>query len=121
MGMTPLRDGKWHFVTVIFLPGDDPSVAVQVKQYVDGRLESNTVTPGTKRSIGANTKFADNSANKDVLWLGCRLGGNGAKSERFTGQIDELTIIDRGVEPVEIVQLMDGRPIDSALHVQSAK
>jgi hypothetical protein len=116
MGMTPLRDGQWHFVTVIFLPGDDPNLPVQVKQYVDGRLESNTVTPGTRRSIGGNPKFGDNSANKDVLWLGCRLGGSGAKAERFSGEIDELTIVDRGLEPMEIVQLMDGQSIDAVLH-----
>jgi hypothetical protein len=116
MGITPLRDGKWHYVTVIFLPGEDPTLPVQVKQYVDGRLESNTVTPGAKRSIGANTKFNENSGNKDVLWLGCRLGGNGAKAERFSGQIDELTIVDRGLEPAGIVQLMDGQTIDNALH-----
>ena len=116
IGMTPLRDDKWHFVTVIVLPGDDPNLPVQVKQYVDGRLESNTVTPGTKRSIGGNTKLGDIS-NRDVLWLGCRLGGNGAKAERFSGQIDELTIVDRGLEPAEIVQLMDGGTIaDSTAH-----
>ena len=114
--MTPLRDDKWHFVTVIFLPGDDPNLPVQVKQYLDGRLESNTVTPGTKRSIGGNTKLGDNS-NRDVLWLGCRLGGNGAKAERFSGHIDELTIVDRGLEPAEVVQLMDGETIaDSPTH-----
>lgn len=115
VGITPLRDGRWHFITVIFLPGDAADLPVQVKQYVDGRLESNTVTPGTKRSIGRKTKYADGSANKDLLWLGCRLGGNGAKSERFSGRIDELVVIDRGLGPAEIVQLMDGSSIETAL------
>jgi hypothetical protein len=120
MGITPLRDGHWHYITIIFLPGDDPDLPVQVKQYVDGRLESNTVTPGAKRSVGGNTKFADSSTFKDLLWLGCRLGGNGAKAERFSGQLDELVIVDRGLEPAEIVQLMDGKPIVAALHADQA-
>jgi hypothetical protein len=116
IGITPLRDGNWHFITVIFLPGETPDLPVQVKQYVDGRLESNTVTPGKKRSIGGNTRSANSAANEDLLWLGCRLGGNGAKAERFSGQIDELVVVDRGLEPAEIVQLMDGKSIDAALH-----
>jgi hypothetical protein len=108
MGMTPLRDGRWHHVSVIFLPGVDADAPVQVKQYVDGRLESNTVTPGERRSIGANVKVDAEPESADWLWLGCRLGANGPKSERFRGEIDELVIADRSLEPSEVVQLMDG-------------
>ncbi len=46
MGTTPLRDGRWHHLSVIFVPGEDRDAPVHVKQYVDGRLESNTITPG---------------------------------------------------------------------------
>ncbi len=116
MGITPLRDNKWHFVTVIFMPGEDPNVPVQVKQYVDGRLESNTVTPGAKRSIGGHAPPASATSLKDQLWLGCRLGASSPKAERFLGGIDELLIVDRGLEPAEIVQLMDGGSIDKVLH-----
>ena len=108
MGMTPLRDGRWHHVSVIFLPGEDADAPVQVKQYVDGRLESNTVTPGERRSIGANVKVDANPGSADWLWVGCRLGANGPKKERFRGDIDELVIADRSLEPGEVVQLMDG-------------
>jgi hypothetical protein len=110
MGMTPLRDGRWHHISVIFLPGDDPEVPVQVKQYVDGRLESNTVTPGPKRGRGANMITSD-VAPGDILWLGCRLGRSGPKRDRFRGEIDELVIVDRGLEPAEVVRLMDGQMI----------
>jgi Concanavalin A-like lectin/glucanases superfamily len=108
MGMTPLRDGRWHHVSVIFLPDADADAPVQVKQYVDGRLESNTVTPGERRSIGANAKVDADPESADWLWLGCRLGANGPKRERFRGEIDELVIADRSLEPSEVVQLMDG-------------
>jgi hypothetical protein len=109
MGTTPLRDNRWHFVTVIFLPGDDPVSPVQVKQYVDGRLESNTVTPGTKRSIRGHSNLANKSSLKDQLWLGRRLGAGGPRQEHFLGELDELVIVDRGLEPAELVELMDGR------------
>jgi hypothetical protein len=111
MGTTPLRDGRWHHIGVIFLPGDDPDAAVQVKQYVDGRLESNTVTPGPKLSIAANISATEEEAPGDTLWLGCRLGRSGPKRERFRGDIDELVIVDRGLEPAEVVALMDGQNI----------
>ena len=107
MGMTPLRDGRWHHVAVIFLLNDDPAAPVQVKQYVDGRLESNAVTPGPKRSVRANVRANDNLSGSERLWLGCRLGAVGPKKERFLGEIDELVVVDRGVEPAEVVALMD--------------
>ncbi|MDB6113489.1 MAG: FecR family protein, partial [Lacunisphaera sp.] len=77
---------------------------MQVKQYIDGRLESSriTLTPGTSRpaSPGAVAPVAT-----DVIWLGCRLTGK--QPERFRGEIDELFIADRGLEPQEIVSLMN--------------
>ena len=108
MGSTPLRDGRWHHVAVVFLPGDERDGQVHVKQYVDGRLESNTITPGEKRSIAAKVKVDDSADSTDWLFLGCRLGANGPRKERFRGQIDELVIADRSLEPVEVVHLMDG-------------
>lgn len=108
IGTTPLRDGRWHHVTVIFLTGDDPDDPVQVKQYIDGRLESNTVTPGPRRSIGGNFLPAEDMVGGDLLWLGCRLGGSGPKRGRFVGEIDELFIADCSIEPGEVVRLMDG-------------
>jgi hypothetical protein len=101
MGTTPLRDGKWHHVTVCFAPGDDPHVPVQVKQYIDGRLESSTIVPGTLHPVS----LTGSAALMDVVWLGCRLTGK--QPERFRGELDELFIADRGLEPQEIVSLMN--------------
>jgi ferric-dicitrate binding protein FerR (iron transport regulator) len=103
IGAQDLRDGHWHHIAVYFAPGETPDAPVQVKQYIDGRLESSriTLTPGTARTIATT---AATPAATDVVWLGCRLTGK--QPERFRGEIDELFIADRGLEPQEIVSLM---------------
>jgi hypothetical protein len=74
MGTTPLRDGRWHHIAVILLATDDPAMPVHVKQYVDGRLESNTITSGPKRSVRGNLRSVNDPKGNDKLWLGCRAG-----------------------------------------------
>ena len=108
LGATSLRDGRWHHVAVVFSPGGDDDAPVQVKQYVDGKLESSATNP-PGRSVRLSASKEESPANlEDVVWLGCRLGPNGLKKDRFKGQIDELFITDRGLEPNEIVQVMKG-------------
>ncbi|TWU20350.1 LamG-like jellyroll fold domain-containing protein [Bythopirellula polymerisocia] len=111
MGMTSLRDGLWHYVSIVFVPGIDPDAPVQVKQYVDGKLESSRVTPGPKLSIAARGKESGDPSLADVLWLGCRLGSSGPRKTRFRGALDELIITDRALDPSEISRLMDGQEI----------
>jgi ferric-dicitrate binding protein FerR (iron transport regulator) len=101
IGTTSLRDGKWHHVTVYFAPGNDSAPAPQVKQYVDGRLESSMIVPGAVRAPASNGSMAV----ADTVWLGYRLTGK-PEGQRFRGDIDELFIVDRGLEPSEIVALM---------------
>jgi len=111
IGTTSLRDGKWHHVAVYFSPPAAAHAAPQVKQYVDGRLESSTIVPGTVRAPGGSGEMA----LRDVLWLGYRLTGK-QEGRRFCGDLDELFIADRSLEPNEIVALMrDNRPPSSAL------
>ena len=111
VGLTTLRDGRWHHIAVCFTPGDeDPTVPVQVKQYVDGRLESSTIIPGKKRGPA----MAENADWADIVWLGCRIGPAGLRQERFRGELDELFIADRGLEPQEIVSLMNDNRLPSA-------
>src|SRR5207248_5865025 len=52
LGATPLRDGRWHHVAIVFVPGEDISTPVEVKQYVDGRFEGEgkPSPPGTEVS-----------------------------------------------------------------------
>ena len=112
IGTTSLRDGRWHHVAVCFAPGtDEQDTPVQVRQYVDGRLESSTVMPGRTRGPAV----AENDALTDIVWLGRRLGPGGPRADRFRGDLDELFIIDRGLEPQEIVSLMNDNRLPTAL------
>jgi ferric-dicitrate binding protein FerR (iron transport regulator) len=112
IGSTPLRDGKWHHVAVVFIPRDDPARPVECKQYVDGRLdgEGKPSTPGSE-IFTASGEHAPNA--NGTVWLGCRLGGpHGVRYERFAGDMDELFIADGALSPPEIVQLMNANRID---------
>jgi hypothetical protein len=104
LGATPLRDGRWHHIAVVFVPGEDPRTPVDVKQYVDGRFEGEgkPSPPGTEVS----PRFSAAEMIADTLWLGCRLGTGGPRRDRFRGELDELCIADRALEPREIVYLM---------------
>ncbi len=107
VGTTPLRDGRWHHVAIVFVPGDRAEAPAQVKQYVDGRLEESATKPDRKRrSVTAPTLDASDDAAKDIVWIGRRLGKTARHSERFRGALDELVIADRALAPHEIVQLM---------------
>jgi hypothetical protein len=107
LGATPLRDGAWHHVAVVFVPGEDPKTPVQVNQYVDGRLEGvGHPSPPGKRGDGTSATSATTESAYETLWLGCRVGLSSPRKDRFRGDIDELFITDRALEPREIVQLM---------------
>jgi hypothetical protein len=117
LGATPLRDGRWHHVAVVFVPGDDAGTPVQVKQYVDGRLEGEGApSPPGSKSPAPELSPQEAAGINNVVWLGCRLGNNGPRKERFRGEIDELFIADRAISPVEIVSLMkDNQPPPSRI------
>lgn len=103
IGTTSLRDGKWHHVTVYFAPSDDADLPVQVKQYIDGRLESSTISLDAVRARAGT----GDGTELDTVFLGSRLtAGKRFQPERFRGEIDELFIADRNLEPNEIVSLM---------------
>jgi hypothetical protein len=115
LGSTPLRDGEWHHIAVVFLPTDDANKTVEVKQYVDGRFqgEGRPSPPGSDvfKKLSAEKTLPIN----DVVWLGCRLGINGPRAERFRGEMDELFIANRALEPLEIVQLMNNNKLQLEL------
>jgi hypothetical protein len=116
LGTTSLRDGRWHHVAVVVTPSEDGIIPVQVKQYVDGRLESSTIIPGKVRApVGAV-----NPSLNDIVWLGCRLGNSGPRQEHFRGEIDELYIADRALAPQEIVQVMSDNRVPAAAFVAAA-
>ena len=116
LGATPLRDGRWHHVAVVFVPGEDANTPVEAKQYVDGRFEGEgkPSPPGTE--VSAKFREENTTPIGDTLWLGCRLGNNGPRKDRFRGEMDELCIADRALGPREIVLLMrDNKPFESEL------
>jgi len=103
IGAANLRDGRWHHIAIIFTPGAE-GTPVEVRQYVDARLESGSITTGQFRATG---RAADTGAPLlDTLWLGCRLGAGGPRQERFRGEIAEIHVIERALNPREIATLM---------------
>lgn len=110
VGSTPLRDGHWHHVSVVLIPDEDGKASMQVMQYVDGRLEGE----GKPSPPGSEVFTKIGNATSGTLWLGCRLGLNDVRQERFRGEIDELYIADRALEPQEIVELMKNNDLPSS-------
>ena len=100
VGRTSLRDGQWHHVAVLVLGGKKSRGFVQVKQYVDGRLDGTGALPrGVKPGAGEKS---------DLLWIGRRANANAKFAEEgFRGGLDELFLADRPLAPDEIRQLMD--------------
>jgi hypothetical protein len=113
LGTTPLRNGKWHHVAVVFVPGTEACTPLQVKLYLDGRFEG-VGRPSPPGMRADSTKSPEDYTREvqDTLWLGCRLGSDGPRADRFRGSMDELFVVDRELVPSEIVQLMMENRID---------
>ena len=52
------------------------------------------------------------AAMNGAVWLGCRIKINGMPGDRFCGEMDELVIANRALEPPEIVRLMNSNQPD---------
>jgi len=98
-GTTPLRDGRWHHIAVVLHPGRRPEL-MQIRQYIDGRLESAPLKQGGKRVI-ARLHPGGAARPMDSLTIGA-----GADGTFFRGEMDELFIANRVLVPQEIRQLM---------------
>jgi ferric-dicitrate binding protein FerR (iron transport regulator) len=115
LGSTPLRDGRWHHVAVVFVPSADDATLPEVKQYVDGRLEGE----GQPSPPGGGFSTQVSERVRNAVWLGCRLGDTGPRRERFRGELDELCIVEGALGPLEIVQLMkENKPLPAEMAVQ---
>jgi hypothetical protein len=107
VGSTSLRDGRWHHVAIVFSPkskGDKPEKGdgpLQLRQYVDGRLETISFKHAGKRAKGAEAQVA---AVNDTLWIG--RSADDASGARFRGALDELFVADAALTPQEIRHLM---------------
>lgn len=105
MGSTNLRDGRWHHIALLLVPGADHSLAV--RQYVDGRLDGATAAPPAHRG--------DTNESNDTLFLG-HAPGEKIRGDLFLGALDELFVFDRALLPGEIFRLMrENRPPETTL------
>jgi NADPH:quinone reductase-like Zn-dependent oxidoreductase len=80
-------------------------MSVGIFDAADGRLEGEGRPSPPGSDIFMST---DNTTkpNNGAIWLGCRLGVRGVRVDRFTGEMDELFIANRALQPHEIVRLM---------------
>ncbi len=101
VGSTPVRDGRWHHVAVVFLPKQKSDAPAQIKHYVDGRLDTVTFTHAARKP--GNELPEAIMASEEVLWVG---QGLGADAEGFRGCLDEVFVADRALTPHEIRYLM---------------
>ena len=102
IGSTPVRDGQWHHLAVVFSPKTKGEKdGMQLRQYIDGRLENSFAKHHGKRPKSAEklTASADGA-----LWIGRAAGRSGAG--QFRGTIDELFVADTALSPQEIRHLM---------------
>jgi Concanavalin A-like lectin/glucanases superfamily/FecR protein len=108
VGVTPLRDGRWHHLAVVFTPKRKSDSAMQIRQYVDGRLESPSARHLGKRiRRGPIVAQAVAGAVEEALWMGCALDANQTDQPHFRGSLDELFVADRALAPQEIRRLME--------------
>jgi hypothetical protein len=102
-----LRDGRWHHLAVVFSiknrgdKADKNEGILQMREYVDGRLESPSFRHTNKRSKGAESSVA---RINDTLWIGRPV--DDASGARFRGTLDELYVADAALTPQEIRHLM---------------
>ncbi|MDR3405617.1 MAG: FecR domain-containing protein [Chthoniobacter sp.] len=114
VGGTELRDGHWHHLAIVLSPkakgdkvekekGEGP---LQLRQYVDGRLETASFKHAGKRAKGGESLAA---STEDAIWIGRAV--DDASGARFRGLLDELFIADAALTPQEIRHLMrDNKP-----------
>jgi hypothetical protein len=106
VGSTGLRDGQWHHLAIVFSPKaksekPDKEGPLQLRQYVDGRLETTSFKHGAKRAKGRESQVA---SIDEALWIGRAV--DDASGARFRGALDELFIADAALTPQEIRHLM---------------
>lgn len=105
VGETSVRDEQWHHIAVILTPARRHPEKLQVRQYIDGRLDGVSMRRPVKRGQPLET------APDDRLWLG---RASEESRENFRGTIDELYVIDRALSPQEIHLLMEKNELPAA-------
>lgn len=111
IGNTPIRDGQWHHLAVVFSVKQKATGNLQMRQYVDGRLDGVSLRRNFKRARGENLGLqAKVGGGDEMLWIGANIPSQ-RKGESFRGAIDELLMVDRVLTPEEIRQLITSNHI----------
>lgn len=105
VGVTDLRDGRWHHCAVVMYGGARPDVSTHVLLYLDGELES-TATKAV-REIRTDTT----SGQAHGIWLGRNLSFKSptevqGRHRFFRGWLDEVFIVTEPLSQEQIRQLM---------------
>lgn len=108
VGSTPINDGRWHHIAVVFIGGYTSDVATHVMLYVDGSLDKIT----DYRSKVVDTDIT--SSQSDPLHVGLY---HGEIETPLNGDIDELWIFNQALMNDEIIRLRDtNSPFDNSLN-----
>lgn len=106
IGTTPLRDGRWHHLAIVFTPKAKPDAPPQIRQYLDGRFDALSVRRNAKPPRGYPSPDGKTTGSAaEVLWIGRTLADQGSATH-FRGALDELYVADRALSPPEIRALM---------------
>ena len=107
IGKTDLRDSLWHHVAAVFYGGEHADVTTHVKLFVDGSLE--TITGGKTQRIKT---LLDSSLSVPVTigrFIDVR---KDYPKAYFTGQLDELYIVEGPLSLTQIQSLRDRNEIN---------
>ncbi len=106
IGTTPLRDGRWHHLAIVFTPKSKPDAPPQIRQYLDGRFDALSVRRNSKPPRGFPIADRETTGSaEEAVWIGRALADQGSATH-FRGALDELYVADRALSPPEIRSLM---------------
>ncbi len=105
VGSTPLRDGRWHHVAVVFVPNPKAPSRNHVKSYLDGRLEATSFVLGAMKNWKKARSADARVTAEGGLWMGLN-PFQSPHTHGFRGELDELYLINRALSPREIQHLL---------------
>jgi hypothetical protein len=105
VGVTDLRDDRWHHVAVVMYGGAGANLSTHVLLYLDGQLE-----PASRKAV-QEVRTDTRSQAAHNLWIGRNLAYSEAGrpvpgGPFFRGVLDEIFIFDAALSQGQIAELM---------------